>query len=289
MQKFSFHMHTIGFDGRNTEEEMLQKAIDLGFEKIGFSNHFIVHPAVKNTKMFQAAFERGYDGIYSSSFNEAIERFKLHYERIDKLKNKTGFPIYKGMEVDFFRYPGWREGFEKACEILKPDYLIGSAHFVAYKDTLYNTHDLKAASPIEQNMLLYKYYQNIRGAANSGLFNFLAHLDLPKKVGLGLDERWADIERYTVETIAKSGAKTELNTSGFKLAYNEPYPSKRIMQYLAEYNVPVIISDDAHNIERLGDHFAETEEMAKSLGIKTFYEPFAVEHNNILQKEQKQR
>ena len=289
MQRFSFHMHTLGFDGRNTEEEMLQKAVDAGFEKIGFSNHFIVNPVIKDSKMFQAALARGYDAIYSASFDEAIEKFKPHYAKIDELKAKTGFPIYKGMEVDFFRYAGWREGFEKACETLKPDYLIGSAHFVAYKDTLYNTHDLKAAAPIEQNMLLYKYYQNIRAAAKSGLFNFLAHLDLPKKVGLGVDGRWAEVENYTVETIAKSGAKVELNTSGFKLSYNEPYPSKRIMQYLEKYDVPVIISDDAHNVERLGDHFSETEEMAKSFGIKTFYEPFTPTQNMYLPKENNDR
>ncbi len=274
MQNFSFHTHTVGFDGRNTEAQMVEQARALGWSKIGFSNHFIVCPYIKETKLYEAALQRGYEKIYSSSFEEAIEKFKPHYERIDELKAKTGFPIYKGMEVDFFRDNEWREGFEKAVEILKPDYLIGSAHFVSANHTLYNTHDLKNASKEEQNLLLHKYYQNVRSAAGSGLFNFLAHVDLMKKVGLGLEKEWIDEERQTVEAIAKAGARVEINTSGFKLAYGEPYPSKRILSLLAQYNVPVIISDDAHDVGRLGDQFDKAEQMAHELGIKKFYDPF---------------
>lgn len=282
MQNFSLHTHTLGFDGRNTEAQMVEQARALGWSKIGFSNHFIVHRNIEATKMYQYALKGGYEKIYSSSFDEAVEKFQVHYKRVDELKEKTGFTIYKGMEVDFFRGDEWQEGFKKAVKILKPDYLIGSAHFVLTRDTLYNTHDLKNSSKEEQNLLLHKYYQNVRAAAESGLFNFLAHLDLMKKVGLGLEKEWIDEERQTVEAIAKAGARVEINTSGFKLLYDEPYPSKRILSLLAEYNVPVIISDDAHNVERLGDNFKKAEELAQKAGIKTFYDPFKTQPQSVI-------
>lgn len=274
MQNFSFHMHTTGFDGQDTVSQMVETAQNLGLKKIGISNHFIVNPVIKETKMYGAALKRGYQNIYSSSFEEAIERFKPHYEEIDFIRQKTNFPIYKGMEVDFFAYDGWSEGFEKALEILKPDYLIGSAHFVAANGTLYNSHDLKNAGKEEQNMLLYKYYQNVRAAAKSKMFDFLAHLDLMKKVGLGSDERWAEVELHTVQTIAENKVNVEINTSGFKLGFDEPYPSIRILNLLAQYHVPVIISDDAHNKERIADGFDKAEEIAHKVGIKDFYQPF---------------
>lgn len=284
MQNFSLHTHTIGFDGRHTESQMLEQARLLGFEKIGFSNHFIVNPKIKETKMYEAALLRGYQNIYSSSFDEAIEKFKPHYERIDALRQETGFPIYKGMEVDFFSYDGWREGFERACEILKPDYLIGSAHLIATENTLYNTHDLKKAGKEEQNLLLHRYFQNVRAAAESGLFNFMAHLDLMKKVGLGQEEQWIEDERQTVQTIADSGVAAEINTSGFKLPYGEPYPSRRILKMFAECGVPVIISDDAHNFERLGDMFENAEQMAHEAGIQKFYDPFEIKKKMLFEK-----
>ncbi len=99
------------------------------------------------------------------------------------------------MEVDCFVAPEWREGFVKALNILKTDYLIGSAHFIEYKNILYNSHDVKNATTIEQNMLLYRYWQNERAAAEFGLFNFMAHLDLMKKIGLGQGKEWIEEEQ----------------------------------------------------------------------------------------------
>ena len=273
MQKFSLHTHTTGFDGRNTEEEMLAKAEELGWTHIGFSNHFIVHPEIKNAPMYEYAVKGGYNNIYSSTFAEAVEKFAVHYQKIDQLRRETGIKILKGMEVDYFSSPEWKEGFSKALAILKPDYLIGSAHFVEHKGVLYNSHDLKAAPVIEQNQLLHRYWQNERGAIQSGLFTFMAHLDLMKKVGLGQGEEWLEDEQNTVRLIKECGAKVELNTSYFKFG-DEPYPGPRIMKMLAAENIPVIISDDAHAAKQLGKCFDQAENMAKDNGIKTLWNPF---------------
>jgi len=266
-------MHTSGFDGRNTEEEMLQKAKELGLEQMGFSNHFIVYPNIEKSNMYPYAVKGGYSSIYSSNFDEAIAKFVPHYKKIDELNKNSDIKIYKGMEVDFFPSDEWREGFARALKILKPDYLIGSAHFVEYKNTLYNSYDLKNSTPAEQNMLVHRYWQNVRAAANSGLFDFMAHLDLIKKVNLGRDEKWAAEEQKAVETIKKSGAMVEINTSHFHFDESEPYPSKRIMKMLAEYDVPILLSDDAHKRENITAGFDRAETMARDCGIKNFRNP----------------
>lgn len=263
MQKFSFHTHTLGFDGKNTEEEMLSKAISLGWEKIGFSNHFMVHHNIENAPMYQYAKSGGYSGIYSSSFDEAIAKFEKHYQKIDELREISPIKILKGMEVDFFADREWYEGFIKTIKHLKPDYLIGSAHFIEKDGILYNSHDLKKAPKLEQKKLLHRYWQNERATARSGLFNILAHLDLMKKVGLGKELEWVEDEAKTVLAIKKSGAIVELNTSFYKKA-DEPYPSHRIIEMLAREKVPVIISDDAHNVSQLGNDFEKAEGLIHS-------------------------
>lgn len=270
MQNFSLHTHTIGFDGRNTEEEMLRRAEALGWKKMGFSNHFIVHSRIEEAPMYDNAKARGYDAIYSSSFDEVIAKFEMHYKTLDELQDTTDIKILKGMEVDFFNNDEWRKGFEEAVSYLKPDYLIGSAHFVEQDGILFNSHDLKKASKIEQQKLLTRYWQNVRGAAGSGLFTFLAHLDLMKKVGLGSEDSWSEEEFKTVQAIKKAGVMVELNTSAFKRG-DEPYPSKRIMQMLANENVKVILSDDAHDVARLGADFGRAYDIAKACGITSFY------------------
>ena len=275
MQQFSLHTHTLGFDGHQNEEQMMSKAVQIGFKALGISNHFIVHPKIKEAKMYAYALKGGYQNIYSASFAEALEKFKPHYDKIDEFRAVSPIPIYKGMEVDFFSYDGWRQGFEEVLKILKPDYIIGSAHFVDHKNKLNNVHDLKNATKEEQNLLLHRYWQNIRATAQSGLFDFMAHLDLPKKCGVGQSEQWKDEEIATIETLQKSGVAVELNTSYFKsgilgIGRNEPYPGPRIMKLLAQYKIPVLISDDAHDVARLGDHFKETEIQAKKCGITKF-------------------
>lgn len=270
MQKFSLHTHTIGFDGRNTEEEMVRRAEELEWKKIGFSNHFIVHERIEEAPMYANAKMRGYDTIYSSSFEEAVSKFESHYKRLDELQGKTKVKILKGMEVDFFASSEWRKGFEEAVAYLKPDYLIGSAHFVEQGGILFNSHDLKKASAVEQQKLLTCYWQNVRETANSGLFDFLAHIDLMKKVGLGQEDIWVEEERKTVKTIRDAGVMVELNTSAFKYC-DEPYPSRRIMQMIADENVKVLLSDDAHDVTRLGADFDRAYAIAKACGINNFY------------------
>lgn len=270
MQKFSFHTHTTGFDGRNTEEEMIRRAEELGWNKIGFSNHLMVHARITEAPMFQYAQKGGYNGIYSSSFDEAVAKFESHYKRIDELQEKTDIKILKGMEVDFFADEGWQRGFEDMVKYLKPDYLIGSAHFVDVDGILYNSHDLKNASKIKQQQYLTRYWQNVRATAKSGYFTFLAHLDLMKKVGLGQEENWIEEEKKTVDAIREAGVMVELNTSYFKKG-NEPYPSPRIMKMLADADVMVLLSDDAHAASQLGNNFDRAYDMAKECGITNFY------------------
>ena len=266
MQKFSLHTHTLGFDGQNTEEEMVAQAKSLGWTHLGFSNHFIVHPKIKEAPMYAYAVKGGYDKIYSASFDEAVAKFAAHYQKIDELRQQTGIRLLKGMEVDYFAAPEWREGFTNALQILKPDYLIGSAHFIEYRNTLYNSHDVKKASPIVQNMLLHRYWQNERAAAQSGLFDMMAHLDLMKKVGLGQGEEWIEEEQKTVAAVKNADVKVELNTSAFKFG-DAPYPSRRIMKMLSAAKVPVLLSDDAHAAAQLGGHFVRAEEVARDCGL----------------------
>ena len=73
MQNFSIHTHTIGFDGKNSVSQMLEAAQKAGLKRLGISNHFIVYPTIKDTKMYDAALQRGYQNIYSATFDEAYQ------------------------------------------------------------------------------------------------------------------------------------------------------------------------------------------------------------------------
>lgn len=270
-QKFTLHTHTVGFDGRDSVQDMINRARELGFDTIGISNHFIVNPVIKKSKMYTYSVFGGYSNIYSVSFDEALSRFIPHYEELKNAQEQNpDMQILRGMEVDFFNNAKWRDGFERVLGVLKPDYLIGSAHFVSYAGTLLNIHDMKNADKKTQDILLTHYWTNIARAAESGLFTWLAHLDLPKKVGLGREPKWMDLENRAIEAIAKSKMTIEINTSFYRDFCYEPYPSNRILQMAAQNNVPVLLSDDAHKVQDIGRHFDEASQLIKDLNLKTF-------------------
>lgn len=272
MQNFSLHTHTKGFDGQDDVEQMVESALKAGLKTLGISNHFIVWPDIRQTKMYAYSVKGGYSGIYSATFDEAIEKFKSNYDKIDQANAKTDITLLKGMEVDFFDTPRWRAGFEKAVDILKPDYIIGSAHFIHTERGLWNCHDMKRASASEQEQGLHTYWQNVRQAAASGYFDFMAHLDLMKKAGLGKDEKWIAQEEKTATCLSDFNVYAEMNTSCYGWA-QEAYPSFRIMQMLSKYGVSMLISDDAHKAQDIARNFARAEQDAAVNHVKLLSRP----------------
>ena len=260
MQNYSLHTHTKGFDGSNTVDEMVASAKELGWSRIGISNHFIVYPDIERTRMYKFAERLGYSAIYSTSFDEAVQKIQDNFDEIDRVRDETGFTIYKAIEADFFNTVEWKVGFEDACRKLKPDYVIASAHYVEYDGTLMNMHDMVHLSDEHKDAIVCRYWNNIRQAVTYGNFDFMAHLDLLKRCGLGTEERWMDEEAKTVDLIAESKMPVEINTARMD-KIGEPIPTLRMLKLLFQYNIPLFLSDDAHSAAKLEQNYEKVENL----------------------------
>lgn len=245
-QNYTLHTHTRGFDGFSTIGEMIARAKSLGFDAIGVSNHLIIHPEIFFTNFYPVAVARGYDRIYNYNFREAINKFVPHYSKLERIANsEDDIKVLRGMEVDFFPSSEWEKDFKRAIKILQPDYIIGAVHFIEHKGKLCNIHDIARAEPKDQDAMLKKYWKKLGDAAESGLFTWLAHPDLPKKLNLGTDYvKWHAYELGAAERILKSGTMVEFNTS--------IKDNCMITTNLRDKNIPVIISDDAHRANQIG-------------------------------------
>ncbi|MBP5708058.1 MAG: histidinol-phosphatase HisJ family protein [Alphaproteobacteria bacterium] len=270
VQDFSLHTHTIGFDGRNTSAEMVARAEKLGFKSFGISNHFVVHPDITKTNFYPYAVKGGYDAIYCSSFDEAIAKFKPHYKEMKRLAEKSDMKLYCGMEMDFFDTYDWFAGFDRVSRELQPDYIICASHFIDNNGKLCNVCDIGKADAKTREEMLKAYWNKLARAGETGLFNWVAHIDLPRKVGVGNEDCWAEYERYAIDKIAASKTALEINTSGYDRGLTEPYPSSRILKMAAQKGVPVLLSDDAHGVEHIGRHFNRAMDFAKSCEIQKF-------------------
>lgn len=282
---YTLHTHTIGFDGRNTPEEMVIAARACGFRTIGFSNHFIVHPYIKKSKMYDYAVRGGYANIYSDTLDIAMRRFAPHYENVRELREKyPDMNILCGMEMDWFQYPEWCDMANCAVSRLNPDYVIGAMHFIDRGENgILNVHDMKNATPRESGRLLREYYQNLMRLAEFDWrpmgfrFNWVAHFDLPRKVGL----YYEDMENAALKTLALNHMPIELNTA---LMGRANYPSAvkgradKIAQ-IAGSGIVTLASDDAHDASRIGADFDLVESWTKWQNIN-----FCNDFNMLKQK-----
>ena len=90
--------------------------------------------------------------------------------------------------------------------------------------------------------------------------------------GYCLGAEWDDYKLETIETLAKYKQPYELNTSGWTKG-NEQHPHTWMIEELNKRNVPVIISDDAHSVEMLAQHFDKAESLLKEMNYTNRYCP----------------
>lgn len=265
MQNFTLHTHNneLQFDGRADAKTMIQTAQDLGFQTIGVSNHIILHENL--TPHMQ------YETMFFDNFDKALDCYKKHIEILENLKSQFKINIKIGFEVDFFSSLNWRKKFEKILKDMPIDYLIGSNHFLKSIDESFvcNIYHLKHLNPQLDNETLHHYtinhFNNIIECIKSGYFNFIAHIDYCTIKGIGEHPLYDEYKYKIIETLNSTKTPIELNTSGYN-RINRPHPDTWILKELAKSNsVPILISDDAHYKEEIGQHFNKADNLLQSL------------------------
>jgi len=155
-----------------------------------------------------------------------------------------------GLESDF--YPGVEPWLEQLHECAPLHHVLGSVHMQMsfYKERFF-----------KGNQFAYQrvYFEHLAQAAETGLFDTLAHPDLVKNEA---PEEWdfARIKPYIVralDRIAATGVAMELNTSGVNKALPEMNPSPSQLRLMCERGIPVVVGADAHMPRRVGDEYPQ--------------------------------
>ena len=166
-----------------------------------------------------------------------------------------------GLESDF--YPGVEPWLERLHARAPLHHVLGSVHpHVAEYRAQYFTGDVFAFQQV--------YFEHLAQAAETGLFDTLAHPDLVKNEA-PVQWRLARIEPDIVralDRIARTGVAMELNTSGVKKALPEMNPGRRILELIRERGIPMVLGADAHRPERVGDGYVEALQQLEALGFR---------------------
>jgi len=164
-----------------------------------------------------------------------------------------------GLESDF--YPGVEPWLEQLHECAPLHHVLGSVHMQMsfYKERFF-----------KGNQFAYQrlYFDHLAQAAETGLFDTLAHPDLVKNEA---PEEWdfTRIKPYIVralDRIAATGVAMELNTSGVNKTLPEMNPGPAQLALMQERGIPVVIGADAHIAQRVGDGYEAALKLLQEAG-----------------------
>jgi histidinol-phosphatase (PHP family) len=167
-----------------------------------------------------------------------------------------------GLESDF--YPGVEPWLQELHARVPLHHVLGSVHTQVpdYRERYFRGDYFDYQQT---------YFEHLAQAAETGLFDTLAHPDLVKNESprdWHFDRIAPFIER-ALDRIAATGVAMELNTSGVNKALPEMNPGRPILEMIRRRNIPVVIGADAHRPERVGDGYVVALRQLESLGFET--------------------
>lgn len=267
MQKANYHTHTSFSDGSNLPEVYIEKAILLGLETIGISDHAPIpfHPQKWNMPMNDLH-------RYFDSISELKEKYS------DKIR------VLTSLEIDYI--PNLVHPLSDFIPPNALDYSIGSIHYLGTmkKGQLFGfellgsqlTKGLQEVFNGNVVKMVEAYYRNVREMVQNYTPSIIGHVDRIKIINrhqLYFDEQeqwYQDEIKETMKVIAASQSVMEINTKGmYSIQDENPYPSFWILKMAKELEIPIVLSSDAHKPQFLNAGFKEIEDTLNEIGYKS--------------------
>lgn len=244
----NLHTHTTFCDGANTAEQMVLKAISLGFKALGFSGHSPID-------------------IHNDWTMQSLLPYIIEISRLKQLyKNKI--EIFCGLECECI-FPIDVESF---------DYTISSVHMMRKNDVILSVDESKTIQiqDIENhyknaNEYAKEYFDLVVKASKKG--DILGHFDLITKFNKDNDifdemsKDYLDIASKALLECKKSDIIFEINTGAMQRGYMDRfYPAPYLLDMLLDSKI--IITTDAHSVDGLDFYYDQTVKILKSFGFK---------------------
>lgn len=248
-----YHLHSeFSFDSTTPMEMYTLRALNLGMDEIGFSEHWDFDPED--------------DGYGTYHYERARETFLRLQE-----KYRARIQLRFGVEITY-----QEEREEEILERLRGkefDYVIGSIHLpegIAITNPSEAKLFFQHASPEEAYL---PYFRDLLNAAKSGIFQILGHFDVFKRYGsqfLGPFHpgEYAREVKAILKEAVRTGTALEINTSGLRHHPLETYPGGEICKmYRDLHGTRFTFGSDAHRVEELSFEYPSACRLLEEVGI----------------------
>ena len=250
----SLHTHSSWSDGENTIREMALAARSEGLSDFGISDHLVLLPP---------------DVIDDEPWWIEPSRLGEYFAEASEVKAELSdetFTVHVGIEADFF--PETVDRLREMIALYDFDYVIGAVHYAGSFSVDHSAEDWKGLTPDECADVWRKYIEKLHGLCESHCFDWVAHLDLPKKYGYPMPKELRPRMEEVLHHVAETEIAIELNTAGLDKTCREAYPSRWMLELAAEQAIPVALTSDAHANVQVARHFREGAAMLAQCGVR---------------------
>ena len=258
----NLHTHSTFCDGKNSLTEMAEKAIELGFDSIGFSMHSYMP--------FSNYFKRT-----PEEAEENCRRYRAEAYRLKELY-RDRLAVFVGEEVEMF----------SDVEKKHYDYLIGSVHYLKIGDEYVGfDRDVPTVQRIVNTYFdgdgmafARAYYATLAELPTHNDFDIIGHFDIHAKLNEAIhmfDEGSKEYLSLAYEALDALKGKipyAEINTGAIARGYRSvPYPILPILKEMKRRGFGILFTSDCHNKDDLACYYKEAEALAKEAGFGEYY------------------
>src|SRR5436190_15683424 len=206
-----YHMHTpLCRHATGEPTEYAAHALKAGLREIGFSDH---------SPMRQDDFD---------DWRMRLDQLDEYVDKVEKARrDHPALAIKLALEVDYL--PGQEEWIQELSSRHPWDYLIGSVHYVSDSWAVDNPFQLSKWKDRDAFEVWSIYFERLTMAAETGFFEIIGHVDLPKKFGHRPTKDCTPLYEKFLSAAKKHNCAIELITAGLRKDCQEIYPSREIL------------------------------------------------------------
>lgn len=252
------HIHTpyCPHGTKDSFDDYVKKAIEVGLDEISFTEHFPLPKGFKDPSPYN-----------DSSIN--LEQMDNYIEDVKKIKEKYKevIKINIGVEVDYI------EGFEEEIKFLLNKYgevledSVLSVHMLKIEEDYYcmdfsREEFENIISRLGSVEKVYDiYYETLIKAVNSDLGAYkpkrIGHLNLVRKYNKKYPYDYSKNNklRELVNLISEKGYELDYNVAGlFKEDCKEPYIHGYLADLVKEFNIKLVLGSDSHSSDYINNY-----------------------------------
>lgn len=251
----------------DTLEEVVRLYIDKGFPWVGITEHV---PAISDELLYPDQKAAGLTPEFLlkrfGNYMKECRRLQKHYE--------SEIRIFAAMEIE--TYSGYESFIPSLMDTFRPDYLVGSVHFVDDMGFDYSReqYDLTAAKAGGLDALYCKYFDlqyemiQLLKPAVVGHFDLIRIFDPDYGSRLEKPEIMARIKR-NLALIKDLDLIMDYNLRSLLKGATEPYISLPILKLAREMGIAVVPGDDSHGLSSVAANMERGIALLEAAGFDT--------------------